>query len=447
MINPTCQGSLMNLVAQDESIRYNLNMDKGSSCYLHSIQFNDTTDSITIDMHAEKVKLLYLLFNQNHSVLNNIEFIKLYIQKNQVDYHMYDIPNWLLTYLVKNYDLLETYDDHSILNLDFLDKIYNSSVFNKNSAIQFKLILVIKYMNKQFLISNPQLIIKYKFTDTDTRKHILDKTRRPLNTFEHLTSHITNTTIINQLLSFNLIGSTLIIDLGKNNLPKVDNITITIKGCTLIELPYVLLKKHTNIIKNRFIEIPANLNPKHLRDIAYQYKYNNGFTFARGDYRIIIKLNEPLTNKINIASRTVNILDYNTTYHHPIQYTTVIKNPIPEIISTYPLIQINSTKFIEGYWFDENDSSTYKYPKPQITENIVDPNFIHKLIEVTDSAKFRQCLGLSHCRLCDKLNNGSKEYTIENDNIIFVYPQGLLHYYLDHNVQPSNEFYNFIMSI
>ena len=52
-------------------------------------------------------------------------------------------------------------------------------------------------------------------------------------------------------------------------------------------------------------------------------------------------------------------------------------------------------------------------------------------------------MGYSWCRLClDKKRNGSREYKLDK----ISWPQGYLHYILEHNVIPSKEFYDFIMN-
>lgn len=54
--------------------------------------------------------------------------------------------------------------------------------------------------------------------------------------------------------------------------------------------------------------------------------------------------------------------------------------------------------------------------------------------------------GLSMCRLCGR-KNGSEEYNYEDENgIKFFWPEGLIHYYVKHNVLPSEQFYEFVFS-
>lgn len=48
----------------------------------------------------------------------------------------------------------------------------------------------------------------------------------------------------------------------------------------------------------------------------------------------------------------------------------------------------------------------------------------------------RAFLGFSSCRLCDKAGNGSLELT----DGVYVWPEGLAHYVLDHQVRLPEEF-------
>jgi hypothetical protein len=172
---------------------------------------------------------------------------------------------------------------------------------------------------------------------------------------------------------------------------------------------------------------------------------------------------------------------------------------------SYPLTKISDTKFIEGYWrhtkkrpepkpkkisppkdktnpdYDSDmDSGTdyssdeESYPFPISSGTDVDINFIEKLdkiismgnncetkpghlVRVYESKKIdkirdiiiepRYYKGYSVCRLCEKKNNGSSEYTITRDDVKYIFPRGILHYYESHQVQPSKEFYELIMDI
>ena len=49
-------------------------------------------------------------------------------------------------------------------------------------------------------------------------------------------------------------------------------------------------------------------------------------------------------------------------------------------------------------------------------------------------------MGRSPCRLCDRTNNGSLELT----DGVYIWPEGLAHYVLDHSVRLPQEFLDYI---
>lgn len=60
-------------------------------------------------------------------------------------------------------------------------------------------------------------------------------------------------------------------------------------------------------------------------------------------------------------------------------------------------------------------------------------------------SKVNDYMGHSKCRLCG-VANGSEEYQTKYNDIIYRFPGGVKHYYEKHNVQPSNEFIEFIIN-
>lgn len=117
----------------------------------------------------------------------------------------------------------------------------------------------------------------------------------------------------------------------------------------------------------------------------------------------------------------------------------------------YPLTRISENFFVEGYWFSNDSNETKKYPFPKSTFDLVDSKFIDKLqtlmTEQNNTDKritVESYFGSSVCRICE-CSNGSREFILTNDGTTFRVPNGVLHYYKDHNVQPSLEFYNFIL--
>lgn len=117
--------------------------------------------------------------------------------------------------------------------------------------------------------------------------------------------------------------------------------------------------------------------------------------------------------------------------------------------NSYPLRWVSPHECFEGYWFplDPNERDyELMYPKPLATETKVDEVFLNRLKELTaNEAKCINCWGCSVCRLCQQ-SNGSAEYTLINGGVSFRYPEGLIHYYEHHNVQPSKEFYDCVMN-
>ena len=52
------------------------------------------------------------------------------------------------------------------------------------------------------------------------------------------------------------------------------------------------------------------------------------------------------------------------------------------------------------------------------------------------------------CVLCDwKEGMGDYEYTNKETGITFRWYEGLIHYYVEHKVMPSERFYNFVMNV
>ena len=123
-----------------------------------------------------------------------------------------------------------------------------------------------------------------------------------------------------------------------------------------------------------------------------------------------------------------------------------IINEICELTDTYPLVKINNTHYVEGYWFSLDLLNEF-YPIPIITNDKNDQVFLNKLHDIifNDLLPMTQFAGFSTCRLCDK-KNGSDEYVIEKNGIYITFPEGIFHYYDVHNVKPSTEFYNMIIN-
>jgi hypothetical protein len=113
---------------------------------------------------------------------------------------------------------------------------------------------------------------------------------------------------------------------------------------------------------------------------------------------------------------------------------------------------ICNKQLYEGYGYSECSPD---YPMPLQTDVPVRQDFLDNLeillglmLEPDQewSVSLNNYMGHSSCRLYDKDNNGSAEYTISNNNVTFNVPCGIFHYYKDHNVQPSDDFLKFVMN-
>ena len=108
-----------------------------------------------------------------------------------------------------------------------------------------------------------------------------------------------------------------------------------------------------------------------------------------------------------------------------------------------------------GFWNENN--------LPKETETIADEIFINKLSYIMNTIKqtwntktelnlnalykspfvnsnMIGFMGVSFCKLCSK-PNGFLEFKLESS---YTFPEGLLHYYQDHNVVPDENFLNYI---
>lgn len=121
-------------------------------------------------------------------------------------------------------------------------------------------------------------------------------------------------------------------------------------------------------------------------------------------------------------------------------------------MDTTPLTKVSDKEFIEGYWWSKEYPN---YPKPVSTKLPVDTLFLSKLKDITvkiesnmlQGGSYQHYRGFSICRVCNFNCNGAKEYKFIINDVTYRYPEGLLHYYEKHNVQPSKEFYDVIMKL
>jgi hypothetical protein len=116
------------------------------------------------------------------------------------------------------------------------------------------------------------------------------------------------------------------------------------------------------------------------------------------------------------------------------------------------MTSVNNIKY-EGFWKGkEEQDMTLQTPLESF--NKVDINFINKLDSIMELVKshifyngtYCEYAGDSLCRICNN-SNGCGEYKIAHGNITFCFPSGLIHYYKDHNVHPSNDFKNWVTCV
>lgn len=84
-----------------------------------------------------------------------------------------------------------------------------------------------------------------------------------------------------------------------------------------------------------------------------------------------------------------------------------------------------------GFWWDDNEEDSL-YPKvEQFIGNSLGVLKKKKIVAYLKKGRFvNQYLGFSECRICGK-RNGNSEFTDGR----FLYPEGLLHYIIEHNIR------------
>ena len=99
-----------------------------------------------------------------------------------------------------------------------------------------------------------------------------------------------------------------------------------------------------------------------------------------------------------------------------------------------------------GFWKSEYEPHL---PSPIISDNIYPDEFIEKCKEWTKTIgtslsiydkRITHYMGYSDCRICGQLN-GSVEYTYNG----FIFPEGVFHYIIDHNIEIDEQFMRMIM--
>lgn len=92
----------------------------------------------------------------------------------------------------------------------------------------------------------------------------------------------------------------------------------------------------------------------------------------------------------------------------------------------------------EGFWWSESEPHL---PMPHQQPEAVEQDFIDNLLYVENIAGNIKYKGYSTCRIC---NNNKKNGSLEYKHNGYRWPQGLIHYFVCHNVHPTAEFKQFI---
>lgn len=124
-------------------------------------------------------------------------------------------------------------------------------------------------------------------------------------------------------------------------------------------------------------------------------------------------------------------------------YAQCINFPIKNNPNSNPLTKLSDNVFVEGYWQEYNECgccNKLKYPFPVESETKVNEIFLQNLEHIKKYCKIDCYFGSSYCRLCNICNGGNEySFTLSNGNT-YKFPEGLVHYYQVHNVQPSDIF-------
>lgn len=158
------------------------------------------------------------------------------------------------------------------------------------------------------------------------------------------------------------------------------------------------------------------------------------------------------------------------------QFFTVIREDLNESkdinINFYPLTKKKDI-YIEGYWetFTNKNASDFdidkyyknveenfvknnykqKYPYPLPSKEILNSKFLEKIEKIEEKIQNGKIgetsnqKGPSYCRICDNKRLSSEECNFIYKKIKYYFPSGILHYYKEHNVNPSKEFEEAVM--
>ena len=109
----------------------------------------------------------------------------------------------------------------------------------------------------------------------------------------------------------------------------------------------------------------------------------------------------------------------------------------------YPLKKEENIYF-EGFWCNRYEDHI---PYPKSTSIDIDHEFIMRVTLLIKKYSGPLYLNLLSCRLCNRDLGGEIDCIIRGGNTTFMFPTTILHFYKEHHVLPSEEFYDFVMRI
>ena len=254
-------------------------------------------------------------------------------------------------------------------------------------------------------------------------------------------------------LPFNGLVSSILIDFN-GYFNYVNNFKLSLmpnNSTSDMDLSSPIYELFGKMVDNRFVEVPLNYE-----NID---SFNGGLLISRAPKPYLMVefitslphhiIDGIMTTNNDLPEGNINIGFKTCNYLMSLHNETVLKYHClfnsENVVNNYPLTKVSENVFIEGYWY-ENTFINQKYPSPLSSTIPVDEIFINKLKTLIKTTQFIDWLGPSMCRLCNK-SVGNKEYESVRNNITFRFPEGIVHYYIEHNVKPSNEFYDFVMTI
>lgn len=268
-----------------------------------------------------------------------------------------------------------------------------------------------------------------------------------------------NSNMFEKQIKFELIGTSLLI-----RCPYIKYIQrVSIEGGDMVYLDY----------PDFFLKLYGKWSDDVL-EIFFNHKNNcnfyQGLNYGRLDHLIFkIKFASELKEvPISIATKSLNALEYfDSTWR--LKYGSEEKFIVKacgenDWYSHFSFTKIATNKFIEGYWNNENSDNMYPNPKGlsvpvdneflRIFKSFIIDEKLSKNLFLDEFGKNDRFLiqktiylGYSICRCCKK-TNGCSEYIVtkKRNGQIFTFPEGLLHYFENHNIHPSEEFRNFVMT-